>query len=76
MTLSLFTGHWEAVGEVADRPPPIGGHCMVRFDSHRAVMYGGTSNRVVSDCLYIVDLQRRVCEGMVRWIDGNAVLVA
>ena len=46
--------------DVAGRPPPTGGHCMVRFDSHRAVMYGGTSGAVVSDRLYIVNLEKKV----------------
>ena len=55
-------GHWEAVREVAGRPPPIGGHCMVRFDSHRAVMYGGTSRIKILDSLYVVDLETRVGE--------------
>ena len=62
----MFVGHWEAVRDVAGRPPPIGGHAMVRFDSHRAVMYGGTSEREVSGDLYIVDLRRRVCGGVAR----------
>ena len=53
-------GCWEAVREVAGRPPPIDGHCMVRFDSHRAAMYGGTSGNTVLDSLYIVDLETRV----------------
>ena len=57
----MLVGHWEAVREVAGRPPPIGGHGMVRFDSHRAAMYGGTSGRNVSGNLHIVDLETRVC---------------
>ena len=48
--------------EVAGRPPPIGGHCMVRFDSHRAVVFGGTSGDIVLDSLYVVDLETRVGE--------------
>ena len=66
--LVVVVGHWEAVREVARRPPPIGGHCMVRFDSHRAVMYGGTSGREISDCLYVVDLGRRVSVAVARRI--------
>ena len=56
----MHVGCWEAVREVAGRPPPIGGHCMVRFDSHRAVMFGGTTGNTVLDSLYIVDLETRV----------------
>ena len=53
-------GCWEAVRDVAGRPPPTGCHCMVRFDSDRAVMYGGTSGQTVLDSLYIVYLETRV----------------
>lgn len=33
---------------------------MVRFDSHRAVMFGGTTGNTVLDSLYIVDLETKV----------------
>ena len=59
--------------EVAGRPPPIGGHCMVRFDSHRAVMYGGTSRIKILDRLYVVDLERRVSVAVARRIHVYAV---
>ena len=71
--LVMVAGHWEAVREVAGRPPPIGGHCMVRFDSHRAVMYGGTSGRKILDRLYVVDLGRRVSVAVARRIRVYAV---
>lgn len=48
--------------DVAGRPLPIGGHCMVRFDSHRAVLYGGTRGEEILDSLYVVDLEIRVGE--------------
>lgn len=60
IAVHVYLDCWEAVREVAGRPPPIGGHCMVRFDSHRAVMYGGTTGNTVLDSLYIVDLETRV----------------
>ena len=50
--------------DVAGRPPPTGGHCMVRFDSHRAVLYGGTHEEEVLDTLYVVDLETRVGKGL------------
>ena len=46
---------------------------MVRFDSHRAVMYGGTSGREISDRLYVVDLGRRVSVAVARRIHVYAV---
>ena len=55
--------------DVDGRPPPTGGHCMVRFDSHRAVMYGGTSGRAISNLLHVVDLARRVC--VWEWLCGS-----
>ena len=40
---------------------------MVRFDSHRAVVYGGTSGNTVLDSLYVVDLETRVGEGLLQY---------
>ena len=40
---------------------------MVHFDSHRAVVYGGTSGNTVLDSLYVVDLERRVGEGLMQY---------
>ena len=36
------TGEWSVpLGKFAERPDPLNCHCFVKFDSYRAVLFGG-----------------------------------
>lgn len=43
-----------------DRPPPLGGHRIAKFDSHRAVLFGGKGPLGRSNNVWILDLVNMV----------------
>ncbi len=55
-------GEWEApLDKDAFRPDPLGSHAFSKFDSHRAVLFGGNSSALVySNTCYIFDFDSRV----------------
>ena len=59
---SLYTvDEWEApLGSEAFRPEPLGSHAFSKFDSHRAVLFGGNNTLVYSNTCYLFDLDTRV----------------
>ena len=52
---------WEApLGSEAFRPEPLGSHAFSKFDSHRAVLFGGNNTLVYTNTCYLFDLDTRV----------------
>lgn len=56
-------GKWEAPmsGKNSKRPPAVGGHVFTKFDSIRAVFFGGRTKYGRKDDTWIFDLDKRVC---------------
>lgn len=53
---------WTApLGEEAVRPNPLGGHCFVKFDQRRALLFGGRYEDGRKNDTRIFDLEERVC---------------
>lgn len=44
----------------AMRPPAVGAHVFAKFDSHRAVLFGGRTRDGRKDDTWIFDLDKRV----------------
>ncbi len=54
-------GEWEApLDKNAFRPDQLGSHAFSKFDSHRAVLFGGNGSLVYSNTCYIFNLDTRV----------------
>lgn len=47
-------------GREQGRPPVNGGHTFTRFDSYRAICYGGSLELKRIDSTYIFDLEKKV----------------
>ncbi len=59
--LVFVVGEWEApLDKDAFRPDQLGSHAFSKFDSHRAVLFGGNGSLVYSNTCYIFDLDTRV----------------
>ena len=56
------TDEWSApLGKDAARPAPLGGHCFTKFDTHRALLFGGRYEGGRVNDTWIFDLEERVC---------------
>ena len=57
----LSPDEWSApLGKDAVRPEPLGGHCFTKFDSHRALLFGGRYESGRKNDTWIFDLEKRV----------------
>lgn len=46
-----------------DRPPPNGGHTFTKFDSYRAILFGGSLELDrTANTMYIFDLEKKVID--------------
>ena len=69
MKLPITTGEWSVPLDVsAVRPDPLSCHCFVKFDAHRAILFGGTYKDGRKNDTWIFDLEERV---MIATIIGN-----
>ena len=48
-------------GQRVNRPPPCGGHIMTKFDSSRALYFGGRRETGYTNEAFILDLDKKVC---------------
>lgn len=61
MSFVFSEDEWTApLGKDAVRPDQLGSHAFSKFDSHRAVLFGGNGSLVYSNACYIFDLDTRV----------------
>ncbi len=53
---------WDAPmsGTSKIRPPPVGGHVFTKFDSSRALCFGGRTEQGRTDVTWIFDLDKKV----------------
>lgn len=58
----VFIGKWDVPmsGKNTKRPPAVGGHVFTKFDSHRAVLFGGRTKDGRKDHTWIFDLDKKV----------------
>ena len=57
----LYIGEWSVhLGILAERPNPLSSHCFVRFDSFRAILFGGISKDGQMNETRIFNLRERV----------------
>ncbi|XP_064395567.1 kelch domain-containing protein 1-like [Halichondria panicea] len=65
LEFDINTSEWEApLDENAFRPDPLGSHAFSKFDSHRAVLFGGNGSALVySNTCYIFDFDSREWSG-------------
>jgi hypothetical protein len=52
-------GQWEVI-ETQNSPPPCGGVAFVRFDTHRAISFGGRVGADLSSAFFVLDLSSKV----------------
>ena len=57
----VCTDEWTVpLGKDAVRPAPLGGHCFIKFDAHRALLFGGRYESGRQNDTWIFDLEERV----------------
>ena len=58
----LSTDEWSApLATYATRPDPLSCHCFVKFDTSRAILFGGRYKDGARNDTWIFDLEERVC---------------
>ena len=56
-----YTDCWYCpLKQEANRPPPLAGHRITKFDNKRAVLFGGKTVTGLTNDVWILDLERRV----------------
>jgi hypothetical protein len=64
---NMEADEWSApLGKDAARPAPLGGHCFTKFDTHRALLFGGRYEGGRVNDTWIFDLEERKFSGLLK----------